>query len=152
MRNPDRNRRTTILVALMVLTLGVGVGVGLARAEQDKEAPPSRIPPVVPEDARNRENPIPADERSVEYGGMLYSSQCVMCHGKSGAGDGDLVGRLSLQMPDFTDAASIAKRTDGELFYILTEGHGSMPDKSRFDERTRWDLVNYVRTLPVDVR
>ena len=37
--------------------------------------------------------------------------------------------------------------------FILSKGHGSMPGQDgRFDEKTRWDLVNYVRTLPIDIR
>lgn len=149
-----RNHRTKVLAALGILTIGAvaWVGVGLVRAEEGAEESSAHVPAVVPDAARKVENPIPADERSLDYGGMLYSSQCVMCHGKSGAGDGDLVERLKLQLPDFTDPVSIKDRTDGELFYILTKGHGSMRDKSRFDEQTRWDLVNYVRTLPIDVR
>ena len=40
------------------------------------------------------------------------------------------------------------KRTDGEMFYIITKGHGRMPaDGERFEETWRWDLVNAIRTL-----
>ena len=103
---------------------------------------------VVPDPARDRKNPVEPTEESIEYGKLLFSSQCVMCHGKQGAGDGDLVARFSYEVPDFTDPGLQKQRTDGELFYILHHGHGKMPDQGdRFDEKVLWDLVNYLRTL-----
>ena len=42
-------------------------------------------------EARDLENPRPATPESVEYGELLFSSQCVMCHGADGSGTGHLV-------------------------------------------------------------
>ena len=57
--------------------------------------------------------------------------------------------RLKLTMPDLTDQEAMGKRTDGELFYILTKGCGRMPaQEERLKDKVKWDLVNYVRTLP----
>ena len=71
-----------------------------------------------------------------------------MCHGSRGDGKGELVGRLKLEVPDFTDPETRKKRTDGELFFILTDGHGEMPGEgARLTPEWRWDLVNYIRTL-----
>jgi len=51
-------------------------------------------------------------------------------------------------MPDFTSAQIQTDWTDGALFYVLTHGHGKMSGEGdRLEDETRWDLVNYVRSL-----
>jgi mono/diheme cytochrome c family protein len=71
-----------------------------------------------------------------------------MCHGADGRGSGDLVERLDLEIPDFTNAEWQKLWSDGSLFYVVTKGHGDMPgQKDRFDDKIKWDLVNYVRTF-----
>ena len=51
-------------------------------------------------------------------------------------------------MPDFTAPDDTSTRTDGELFHILTNGHGRMQGEGdRLTDRTKWDLINYIRQL-----
>ena len=39
--------------------------------------------------------------------------------------------------------------TDGALYYIISEGHKPMPKfKVALNNTQRWELVNYIRTLP----
>ena len=117
--------------------------------QQDKEVvtEPS-FPQRIPAEAKRRKNPFPGDLDSIRHGEELFVTQCTMCHGVRGDGEGDLVGRLGLQVPDFTDPSVQRGRTDGELFYILTVGHGGMPGEGdRIPDPWKWDLVNYVRTL-----
>ncbi len=102
----------------------------------------------VPDKAKRTSNPVPATADSVAEGKTIFSSQCTMCHGVLGSGKGDLVERLELQMPDFTDPAYQRARTDGELFWVIRNGHEEMPSQAkRFDDRTWWNVVNYIRTL-----
>jgi mono/diheme cytochrome c family protein len=71
-----------------------------------------------------------------------------MCHGAKGDGKGDLVPRLGLKMPDLSDPKLQAKRTDGEWFYIITQGHGQMPGEGdRLAATRKWQLINLMRTL-----
>jgi mono/diheme cytochrome c family protein len=72
-----------------------------------------------------------------------------MCHGESGKGDGELANSLAMDVPDFTDAKELAKRSDGDLFFILTTGHGDMPGEGedRLSETIRWNMITYVRSL-----
>jgi mono/diheme cytochrome c family protein len=71
-----------------------------------------------------------------------------MCHGAKGDGTGDLVERLGYEMPDFTDPKQQKSRADGELYYVLSHGHGKMRgQEGRLDDKARWDLVNYVRSF-----
>ena len=117
-------------------------------ASTEQKTPEAEVPPI-PDSAKNLRNPVPRSDDSIANGKLLFSSQCTMCHGAAGDGSGDLVERLGLVMPDFTDPRSASARTDGELFYILKNGHGRMPGQDdRMRESTLWDIVNYIRTLP----
>lgn len=142
--------RTRNLVRLGIATL-LSVGVSWVVAETvttEQQTAAAQLPTTIPDEARRRPNPREATAQSVAKGKLVYGSQCTMCHGKSGAGDGDLVARLKLEMPDLTNAQRQKSRTDGELFYVLTHGHGRMSGEGdRLDENMRWDIVNYLRSL-----
>lgn len=140
------------LVAAASLALAVPTSQGGPQQEGQEPATSgeeeTEVPLVIPEEERARKNPIPASLESVALGGRLFSSQCVMCHGKEGNGKGDLAEEMELRVPDFTDPALQKKRTDGELFYILSEGHGDMPKQGeRMRAEQRWHMINYIRTL-----
>jgi mono/diheme cytochrome c family protein len=146
-------RRSIWKLFLMLIVLALPLGLGLSLS-QEAEAPEGEEPPevekplVIPDHAKQRKNPYPGNQRSIENGKQIYQTQCTMCHGVTGDGKGDLVERLGLKVPDFTDPAMQKKRTDGELFFILTNGHKDMPGEgARFSEDWRWDLVNYIRSL-----
>ena len=71
-----------------------------------------------------------------------------MCHGKDGNGKTDMAADMKLKLADFTDPNSLKDRTDGELFYIIKNGHQDMPPEGdRVKPEENWDLVNYVRSL-----
>jgi mono/diheme cytochrome c family protein len=134
-----------VLTGLLVLVLLQGAGADEPVPGEEAALVPIDIPDV----EKQRKNPVAPTEESVDYGKLIFSSQCTMCHGKAGDGQGDLVERLGLKMPDFTATEPLGARTDGEVFYILTYGHGKMPgQKDRFKDKIKWDLVNYLRTLP----
>lgn len=132
--------RTTmwfLLPAALVALIAVGADGG----------DPTEVAEPIPDEFVRMKNPAEMTAASVRYGGLLFSSQCTMCHGKDGKGDGDLVERLQLEMPDLSNPRTQKKRTDGEYYYIITQGHGRMHGLGdRFEEHT-WDLVNYVRML-----
>jgi len=146
-------RRSMGSILLMVIAVALTLGMGLAVSQQDdapegENLPEAEVPLVIPDKEKNRQNPYQGNARSAENGKQLFQTQCTMCHGATGDGKGDLVDRLGLKIPDFTDPAVQKRRTDGELFYILTSGHGEMPGEgARFSVEWRWDLVNYIRTL-----
>ena len=55
-----------------------------------------------------------------------------------------------LKVPDLTDPALLKDRTDGELFYIIKNGHDDMPPeggRAPVEGNSR-DLVNYVGPWP----
>jgi len=55
---------------------------------------------------------------------------------------------MKLTMHDWHDPASLAGKTDGELFYIISKGKGKMMGEGdRAPETMRWNLVNLVRSI-----
>jgi mono/diheme cytochrome c family protein len=97
---------------------------------------------------KERKNPVRFTDLSVERGTKLFQSQCAMCHGKNADGKGDLVEELDIHPPDFTKPDVLSKRTEGELFAIMSEGSGTMPGQNkRITERQRWQIVNCLRAV-----
>jgi mono/diheme cytochrome c family protein len=94
-------------------------------------------------------NPLPADEVSLQRGGILYSIHCQLCHGEQGHGDGPLADHFD-QTPQNLTAPTIGAEFDGGVYLTITQGFGQMPSLAEnLTPRERWDIVNYLRTLPV---
>jgi len=103
---------------------------------------------TIPAQEVQRANPVKPTEASIAAGAKFYSSQCAMCHGKDGDGKGDLAVQLQLNMPDYRKPESLAPFTDGELFYILTNGMGKMVGEgTRSSDEKKWNVINYMRSL-----
>ena len=150
------------LVAATLACLGVLAFVAPAQEAPARAAPAEEEPATedaevvvitavalkIPDGERGRKNPVSDTPEVIERGQRVFASQCTMCHGTRGDGQGDLVERLRLTMPDFTSVETQAGRTDGELFYILSKGHGSMPgQEGRLKAEERWSMIRYIRTL-----
>ena len=93
-------------------------------------------------------NPVAADEVSLSRGGNLYASNCVMCHGTNGEGNGQVAALLANKPANLTGIITQSK-SEGALFMTLTNGvNGRMPPMvENLTVRDRWDVVNYIRTL-----
>jgi len=115
-------------------------GAGTPSAELPK-------PLVIPESEKQKKNPVPKVPEALASGKVLYESQCGMCHGAKGDGRGDLAVQKKWPMSDFTDPTWQAKRTDGELFYIMSTGHGEMPAEKRLPEQNKWEIILHIRSL-----
>lgn len=102
---------------------------------------------VVPESEKKKQNPVPNVPEAIASGKSLFSSQCAMCHGPAGDGKGDLAAGMKMKVPNFATAAWQETRTDGEVFYILTTGHGDMPGEKRLPDQSKWEMVRFIRSL-----
>ena len=93
-------------------------------------------------------NPVAADEVSLERGANLYTINCVMCHGVTGEGNGQVAALLANKPANLTLDLT-QNKSDGALFLTLTNGvTGRMPPLvENLTVRDRWDVVNYIRTL-----
>jgi mono/diheme cytochrome c family protein len=117
----------------------------LSAAQETKPAPKTAYSPV-PVKAAREPNPVKSTPESIAEGKKIYGYDCAQCHGASGDGKTEVA--KDRKIPDLTDPALHKARTDGELFYILKNGHGNMPPEGdRVKAEQLWDLVNYVRSL-----
>ena len=117
----------------------------LSSAQETKPAPRTTYSPV-PVNAAREPNPVKSTPESIAEGKKIYGDDCAQCHGTTGDGKTDVA--KDLKIPDLTDPALLKARTDGELFYILKNGHGDMPPEGdRVKPEQLWDLVNHVRSL-----
>ncbi len=153
MKNRWRIISGKYVLGLLVLLLAIGVFWAQEKQKPEEKATPgapAQIPHnfnISPEDAA-RKNPVRFTETSVERGKKLFLTQCAMCHGKNGDGKGEVVEELKISPPDLTKPETLKKRTDGELFAIITSGSNVMPgQEKRMTERHKWHLVNYLRAL-----
>ncbi len=95
-----------------------------------------------------KKNPIASTQDSIAAGQKIYSKTCMMCHGKSGDADGPAVIELNIHPARLSDP-QLNTESDGALFWKITTGKKPMPAYGkRLSETDRWNLINYVRTLP----
>jgi mono/diheme cytochrome c family protein len=93
-------------------------------------------------------NPAKATPVSIAAGKKAYTTDCAMCHGAVGAGDGDLAADMKLKLKDYRDPESLKGLTDGEIFTIIDKGKGQMSgEEGRMKPPQIWNVVNYVRSL-----
>jgi mono/diheme cytochrome c family protein len=105
-------------------------------------------PWVVPEEAKRRVNPLQLSPAALGSARGVYTDRCAHCHGDTGKGNGPDAQKHNTKPTDFTDADQENARTDGELFYQISEGHRPMPGfKSRLSEEQRWQLVLLIRSF-----
>lgn len=95
------------------------------------------------------ENPIEADEISIERGRVLFSVNCTQCHGMTGEGTGPIAPFLVNKKPANLTSQVTQDKSDGTLFLTISSGvPGAMPAlNENLSVRDRWDVVNYLRTL-----
>lgn len=99
-------------------------------------------------DAVKKVNPVKSTPESIALGKKVYGTDCEMCHGKDGAGDGDLAADMKLKLRDFRDAAAMKDLSDGEMFDEIMNGKGKMSgEEGRMKPVQVWNVVNYVRSL-----
>jgi mono/diheme cytochrome c family protein len=105
-------------------------------------------PWAVPDAAKNKKNPVKADDQTLATGKALWGKHCKSCHGAKGLGDGSKAAQLDTEPGNFSLAETQAQ-SDGSLFYKVSEGRDDMPKFSKKipDEDDRWAVVNFVRTF-----
>jgi mono/diheme cytochrome c family protein len=92
-------------------------------------------------------NPVASDERSLREGHKLYAINCLVCHGDRGMADGPVVQFGLPVLPIGAGTKAATQFSDGYIFGIIRNGRGLMPTYNRIEERERWDLINYLRTV-----
>ena len=93
-------------------------------------------------------NPTKPTAESLALGKKAYGTDCAMCHGKTGAGDGDLAADMKLKLMDYRDPDALKSMSDGEIYMLIDKGKGQMSgEEGRMKPTQIWNVVNYVRSL-----
>jgi mono/diheme cytochrome c family protein len=94
-------------------------------------------------------NPVPVTQESVDRGRKSYQINCAVCHGPAGtAMQTAPMMKFGIFAPSIAAGSNSANTlTDGYIFGIIRNGRATMPAYNRIEEPTRWDIVNYIRTL-----
>jgi mono/diheme cytochrome c family protein len=126
----------------------VDYGDGPRRLAPEGAIPVSR--PTYLDEPSALQNPVPADAVSLQRGAILFDLHCSVCHGTAGKGDGPVVEfwRVDARRPADLSDPRIGAYPDGTIYRILQDGLGVMPPlRENLDERQRWDVINFVKTL-----
>ena len=130
------------MVSVLALLIFAWSGGGVAAADSMSEKWLS------PAASASKKNPIAPTQASIAAGQKIYSKTCVMCHGKTGDADGPAVIELNIH-PARLSNPELNREPDGALFWKITTGKKPMPAYGkRLSETDRWNLINYIRTLP----
>ena len=133
--------RKSLSIAAAAGALAVGITSGIYAQGSDWKAPP---------DAKNVKNPLAAkksDPKLLADAKKLAEQNCATCHGPGGKGDGPAAAALPPPKPADWTSAKVAAETDGEIFWKISNGRGSMPPWKHLPDNQRWQLVTYIRSL-----
>lgn len=135
-------RRTLFVASAILLS-----AILFPRTDFTQEKTAATETKMTPDDVAKK-NPVAPSAESLAEARKFFGYNCAMCHGKTGDGKGDLAADMKLELRDWRGPASLEKLTDGELFWIITNGKGKMPGEGdRDSEKMRWNYVNLVRSF-----
>jgi mono/diheme cytochrome c family protein len=121
-------------------------------AKPAEEKPPAEAKPTAEAKTNSdaaKTNPVKTSPTSLSSGKKKYGQDCAMCHGKEGAGDGDLAEDMHLKLRDLRDAETLKNLSDGDIYSLINNGKGKMMgEEGRLKPDEIWDIVNFVRSLP----
>lgn len=91
-------------------------------------------------------DPREFSDKRLKRGQMLYEKMCLVCHGKTGAGDGPIATKYT-EPPAFNGRA-LRNYKPGQLYHAIVKGYGDMPSHEvQLDDNDRWDVILYLKKL-----
>lgn len=141
MPNPSKSSSTRTAALLLVILFGLAAYFAYTAA--------TRMLWSVPLEAKQLKNPLSLDPAaSAKQIRSVFLDKCTECHGETGQGNGPQAKMYDPRPSNLTDAAHLKDVTDGELFYVISQGHKPMPSyKRKLTDDQRWQLVLLVRYL-----
>src|ERR1035437_26144 len=109
-------------------------------------------PWVAPQGWAAKKSPIASSPASIQTGKNIYRTNCILCHGEGGKGNGTLAMNLNPRPADHT-SKKFQQQKDGEIFYKITTGRNAMPNFSQLlSENDIWNIINFIRSLEVKAK
>ncbi len=135
-------RRIALLVVLGVFVLAACGGAGTSPSSQGEVDTLEKVPA----EYAGKTNPLGA-EAAME-GAKVFKTNCEMCHGSQGHGDGPAGGSLDPQPKNLAVLQESA--TDDYLFWRISEGRpgtAMVAWKGILTEEQIWQVISFIRTL-----
>jgi|GEM_PF-1817208 len=139
-RGGDVRRQLQAIGALGVLIV---IAYGLAFT-----VAPNIATPPVPFTARFERNGVPDTNETIDAARLLFQTNCAICHGPRGLGDGPAAFTLTPRPVNLQ--VHVPLHPEGELHYWISEGVAGtgMPAwKDKLTDEQRWQIVRYVQAL-----
>jgi mono/diheme cytochrome c family protein len=93
-------------------------------------------------------NPLPVTAALLKRGQQRFTINCSPCHGQLADGNGITKKISAMAVVANLHDARIVKMTDGELFYVITNGRNLMGAYgANVTVEDRWAIVAYLRAL-----
>jgi len=98
--------------------------------------------------AEKLNNPLEGTPEILELGRKQYDIYCTVCHGAKGAADGPVAEKMAVKPRNLLIPEAKAY-SDGRIYHAIVAGRGVMGSYAGQipDEKARWAIVNYVRSL-----
>ena len=98
---------------------------------------------------------LPNNRPDGERGTELFTDRCIVCHGVTGAGDGEMAERLEVPPQAFTDPEYRKTAVPATMFTMITDGDiaAGMPPfgpenaNGPISDQDRWNLIGAVYSL-----
>lgn len=106
-------------------------------------------PWVAPNGWSAKKSPIASSSTSIQVGKNIYRTNCIICHGEGGKGNGTLAMNLNPRPADHT-SKKFQQQKDGEIFYKISTGRNAMPNFSQLlSDNDIWNIINFIRSMEV---
>ena len=130
------------------LTILSSPGVKPAYSADEQVLKP-RVPADKLAEIKGLVNKVPVNKKPLEEAKEIFFGKgaCFTCHGEKGRGDGPAGSSFNPKPRNFTDTDWQKARTDGEIFWAITNGtqYGMIPFENMLSVEERWMMVNFVR-------
>lgn len=112
---------------------------------------PYKWPTDIAAAVKENKNPIAGDlsDEVLLVGQNHYNTNCMVCHGVKGDGQGFLWTSKKYPLPiPSLKSDKVRTWTDANIYHVITMGQGVMgPYASHVPAKYRWQVVNYIRHL-----
>lgn len=90
----------------------------------------------------------PNGSETTAAGKQIFETNCAVCHGEGGGGDGPISENLDTSPADFTDHEFMSARSNQDFFEVISNGKFPMPSwEAVLAEDQRWQVIAYLRTF-----
>ncbi len=153
--DPHNRRGMTVFIFSMTFVFSFIIylavfhkGIDLGQNEVDpKAAAAAGAGPVF--DISTVKEPWVSTQEIVTYGNKIFKTNCAICHGPEGKGDGPSAGGMNPKPRNLVEGAWTQGNNLTDHFNVITNGikGGSMAAFGHFKPADRWALVNYIESI-----